>query len=154
MQKAVHIEKTYQDLEKKKGRSVEDQEVAEEMGISLNDYYKMLNATQGVFLLDIESLRTNFSKIPEGDIFDLITDEKNNHPLQLLSLEELKRVLTQAIEALSPKEKIVVALYYYEELTLKEIGQVLNYTESRICQIHSKAISKLRLKLKNYFSKG
>jgi RNA polymerase sigma factor for flagellar operon FliA len=153
-QKAVHIEKTYQDLEKKKGRSVEDQEVAEEMGISLNDYYKMLNATQGVFLLDIESLRTNFSKIPEGDIFDLITDEKNNHPLQLLSLEELKRVLTQAIEALSPKEKIVVALYYYEELTLKEIGQVLNYTESRICQIHSKAISKLRLKLKNYFSKG
>ncbi len=150
-QKAVQIEKTYQALEKKKGRSVEDQEVAEEMGLSLDDYYKMLNESQGVFLLDIESLRTRFSKVPEEDLFDLIMDEKENHPLQLLSLEELKKVLTQAIETLPPKEKTVIALYYYEDLTLKEIGEVLNYTESRICQIHIKAIIKLRSKLKNYF---
>ncbi len=149
-QKAVHIEKTYQALEKKKGRSVEDEEVAEEMGLSLDDFHKMLNATQGVFLLDIESLRTKFSQVPEEDLFDLITDEKENNPLQMLSLEELKKVLAQAIEALPPKERTVIALYYYEELTLKEIGEVLNYTESRICQIHTKAILKLRSKLKYY----
>ena len=149
-QKAVHIEKTYQALEKKKGRSVEDEEVAQEMGISLEDFHKMLNTTQGVFLLDIESLRTKFSHVPEEDLFDLITDEKENNPLQMLSLEELKRVLAQAIEALPPKERTVISLYYYEELTLKEIGEVLNYTESRICQIHTKAILKLRSKLKYY----
>jgi RNA polymerase sigma factor for flagellar operon FliA len=149
-QKAAHIERTHQALEKEKGRSVEDEEVAQEMGISLDDYYKLLNATQGVFLLNIESLRTKCSKIPEEDLFELITDEKENHPLQLLSLKELKEVLTQAIEGLPPKEKTVIALYYYEELTLKEIGEVLNYTESRICQIHAKAILKLRSKLKYY----
>jgi RNA polymerase sigma factor for flagellar operon FliA len=62
----------------------------------------------------------------------------------------LKKVLAQAIESLPPKERTVIALYYYEELTLKEIGEVLNYTESRICQIHTKAILKLRSKLKYY----
>jgi RNA polymerase sigma factor for flagellar operon FliA len=149
-QKAANIEKTFQALEKKKGRSVEDEEVAEEMGISLDDFHKMLNETQGVFLLDIESLRTKFSRVPEEDLFDLITDEKENNPLQMLSLEELKKVLAQAIEALPLKERTVIALYYYEELTLKEIGEVLNYTESRICQIHTKAILKLRSKLKYY----
>jgi len=150
-QKAANIERTYQALEKKKGRSVEDEEVAQEMGISLDDYYKLLNATQGVFLLNIESLWTKRPKIPEEDLFELIMDEKENHPLQLLSLKELKEVLTQAIEGLPPKEKTVIALYYHEELTLKEIGEVLNYTESRICQIHAKAILKLRSKLKYYF---
>ncbi len=149
-QKAVHIEKTFQALEKKKGRAVEDEEVAEELGVSLDEYYKMLNATQGVFLLDIESVRTKFSQVPEEDLFDLIMDEKEKHPLQILSLEELKKVLAQAIESLPPKDKTVIALYYYEELTLKEIGEVLNYTESRICQIHTKAILKLRSKLKYY----
>ena len=149
-QNAAHIEKTYRALENKKGRSVEDDEVAEEMGISLDDFYKLLNASQGVSLLDIDSVRMKFSKVPKEDLFDLIMDEKENNPLQLLDLEELKKVLTQAIEGLPPKEKTVITLYYYEELTLKEIGEVLNYTESRICQIHTKAILKLRSKLKYY----
>lgn len=149
-QKAAQIEKTYQALEKKKGRSVEDEEVAQEMGLSLDDYYSRLNETQGVFFLDIESMRTKFSQIPEEDLFGLIMDEKENHPFHLLSLEELKEVLSRAIEELAYKEKMVISLYYYEELTLKEIGEVIGYTESRICQIHTKAILKLRSKLKYY----
>jgi len=149
-QKAARIEKAYQALEKKKGSSVEDEEVAEEMGISLEEYYKLLNASQGVSLLDIDSVSMKFSKFPEEDLFELIMDEKGNNPLQLLGLEELKEVLAQAIESLSPKERRVIELYYYEELNLREIAEVLNYTESRICQIRIKAILKLRLKLKSY----
>ena len=149
-QKAARIEKAYQALEKKKGCSVEDDEVAEEMGISLEEYYKLLNASQGVSLLDIDSVSMKFPKILEEDLFELIMDEKRNNPLQLLGLEELKKVLAQAIAGLPPKEKRVIELYYYEELNLREIAEVLSYTESRICQIRSKAILKLRLKLKSY----
>ena len=148
--KAAHIEKAYQVLEKKKGCLVEDDEVAEEMGISLEKYYKLLNESQRASLLDIDSVRMKFSKVPEEDLFDLIMDEKGNNPLQLLGLEELKKVLAQAIAGLPPKEKRVIELYYYEELNLREIAEVLSYTESRICQIRSKAILKLRLKLKSY----
>ncbi len=149
-QKAARIEKAYQALEKKKGDSVEDEEVAEEMGISLEEYYKLLNETQRVSLLDIDSVMMKLSEVPEEDLFDLIMDEKGNNPLQLLGLEELKKVLAQAVESLSPKERRVIELYYYEELNLREIAEVLNYTESRICQIRGKAILKLRSKLKYY----
>ncbi len=149
-QKAARLEKAYQALEKKRGCSVEDDEVAEEMGIPLEEYYKLLNASKGVSLLDIDSVRMKFSEVPEEDLFDLIMDEKGNNPLQLLGLEELKRVLAQAIESLPAKERRVIELYYYEELNLREIGEILNYTESRICQIRIKAILKLRSKLKYY----
>ncbi|MBM4332187.1 MAG: FliA/WhiG family RNA polymerase sigma factor [Deltaproteobacteria bacterium] len=147
-QKAAQVEKTYRALEKKKGRAVEDEEIAQEMGLSLDDYYERLKEIQGVFLLDIETLWTKFSKLVEEDIFNLVMDEDENHPFHLFCLVELKEVLARAIGELTNKEKMVVSLYYYEDLTLKEIGEVLGYTESRICQIHTKAILKLRSKLK------
>jgi RNA polymerase sigma factor for flagellar operon FliA len=81
----------------------------------------------------------------------LIVDERENDPARLFSLGELKKVLVQAIDDLSPKEKTVIALYYYDELTLKEIGKVMGFTESRICQIHTKSILKLRAKIQSYF---
>ena len=149
-QKAAQLEKAYQTLEKKKGRAVEEEEVAQEMGISLDHYYNLVNEVNGVFLLDIENLRNRLPKLPEEDLINLLIDEKEKQPLQLLGLEELKRVLTQAIDELSSKEKTVISLYYYEELTLKEIGEVLGFTESRICQIHAKAILKLRGKIRFY----
>ena len=149
-QKAAQLEKAYQTLEKKKGRAVEEEEVAQELGISLDHYYNLVNEVNGVFLLDIENLRNKLPKLPEEDLINLLIDEKEKQPLQLLGLEELKRVLTQAIDELSSKEKTVISLYYYEELTLKEIGEVLGFTESRICQIHAKAILKLRGKIRFY----
>ncbi len=149
-QKAAQLEKAYQALEKKRGRAVDDEEVAQELGLSLDHYYNLVNEVNGVFLLDIESLRNKLPKLPEEDLINLLIDEKEKQPLQLLGLEELKKVLAQAIDELSPKEKTVVSLYYYEELTLKEIGEVLGFTESRICQIHAKAILKLKAKVRYY----
>jgi RNA polymerase sigma factor for flagellar operon FliA len=71
-----------------------------------------------------------------------------------LTFMELKTALAQTIDKLTQKEKTIIALYYYDELTLKEIGQVMGFTESRICQIHSKVILKLRTQLKKIFETG
>jgi RNA polymerase sigma factor for flagellar operon FliA len=151
--KAAQLEKAFQALEQKKGQAIkdmDDEEVAQELGLSLEDYYKRLNEVRGIPLLEIGGLRGKISQLPDEDILNLIEDDNENNPLQLLGLEELKKILTQAIESLPPKEKTVIALYYYDELTLKEIGEVLGVSESRICQIHTKAILKLRTKIQSY----
>lgn len=153
-QKATQLEKTYLSLERKHGGPVEDDEVAKEMGLSLEHYYDLLNEIRGVPLIDIESIRHKISQLQEDDFLSLIVDERENDPAHILSLEELKKVLTRAIDGLTPKEKTVIALYYYDELTLKEIGKVLGFTESRICQIHTKCILKLRAQIQNYIQEG
>ena len=149
-QKATQLEKAFVNLEKKRGRPAEDEEVAQELGLSLDDYYEMVNEVHGVFLLDVPRLPIKIPNLPDEDLIDLLVDEKENHPFNLLSLAEIKKVLTQAIEELSPKERTVISLYYYEELTLKEIGEILGFTESRICQIHTKSVLKLRSKIRHY----
>lgn len=149
-QKAAQLEKACQTLEKKRGRAAEDEEVAQEMGLSLDSYYTLVNEVNGVFLLDIENVRHKIPKLPEEDLINLLTDDQEKQPLHLLGLEELKKVLAEAVEELSPKEKTVISLYYYEELTLKEIGEVMGFTESRICQIHAKSILKLKTKIRSY----
>ncbi len=149
-QKAAQLEKAFQALEKKKGRAADEEEVAQEMGLSLEGYYSMINEINGVFLTDIGGVRKKIPHFSDEDLLNLLVDEPENHPFNLLSLEELKEVLTRAIEELTPKERTVISLYYYEELTLKEIGEVLGFTESRICQIHTKAILKLRTKIRFY----
>lgn len=149
-QKASKIEKTYQILEKQNGRAVEDEEVAQAMSISLEDYYDLLNEIRGVSVLDIESLRPKLSEQGEEEFADLPIESRDNQPFHFFRQLEIKELLSGAIRELSPNEKMVISLYYYEQLTLKEIGQVMGYTESRICQLHTKAILKLRSKLKNY----
>jgi RNA polymerase sigma factor for flagellar operon FliA len=149
-QKAAQLEKTYLSLERKRGGPVEDEEVAKELGLSLEEYYALITEVKGISLLDLEGLRYQIPQFVEENFLTLLIDEKENDPFHLLSLEELKTILARAIDELSPKERTVISLYYYEEMTLKEIGAVLGFTESRICQIHTKAILKLRAKVKNY----
>lgn len=149
-QKATKIEKTYQILEKQNGRAAEDEEVAQAMSISLEDYYALLSEIRGVSVLDIESLRPKLSEQGEDEFADLPIESRDNQPFHFFRQLEIKELLSRAIRELSPNEKMVISLYYYEQLTLKEIGQVMGYTESRICQLHTKAILKLRSKLKNY----
>lgn len=153
-QKSTQLEKTLARLEKDKGGAVEDEEVASEMGLSLEAYYDLLNEIKGVSLLDLEEIHQKLSDLSEEDPLGFFEDEPDHDPLEKLRVEELKGILARAIETLSPKEQQVLSLYYYEELTLKEIGEVLGYTESRICQIHGKAILKLRAKLRAYWEDG
>lgn len=140
--KSNELEKACVALEQKLGAHPSDEQVVSELGISIDEYYKLLDEIKGISLM------------PE-DIHEVINENKGMYHLGTESDElfeqtyrqEIKAHLTEAIGALSEKEQLVLALYYYEELTMKEIGAVLGYTESRISQIHTKSILKLRTRL-------
>lgn len=150
-QKMTRLDKAYWQLEKEKGRPVEDEEMAEALGVTLADFYGLLNDTNRVSLLDIENLPRQLTGLKDDELVQMLRDDEQRDPAIQLSLMEIKKILAQAIERLSQKEKTIISLYYFEEMTLKEIGQIMGFTESRICQIHSKVILKLRVQLKKVF---
>jgi RNA polymerase sigma factor for flagellar operon FliA len=141
------IEDAIRALELKLGREPKDDEIAEEMGLDMDSYYKMISRSHGVNLLSLDELML------DGGITPKIANQASDQPSPIdeLKVKEIKSVIFKALSTLSKKEQIVMSLYYYDELTLKEIAQVLSLTESRISQIHSKAIIRLRIKLKSYY---
>lgn len=145
--KITELEKTYEYLEKDLNRPPKDKEVAEALGISLEKFYKLLDKTKNVTFLDVETIRRGMSDNNEKDLFDLIADDSDIDPFDLLNKNEIKKILINAITALPEKEKIVISLYYYEDLTMREIGEIMGYTESRISQMHTKAMLRLRVRL-------
>jgi RNA polymerase sigma factor for flagellar operon FliA len=145
--KMTDLERVLIKLEKEKGRPVEDEEMAVELGITLEEYHQLLEETKGVSFLDIEMFRRRMPDNQEDDLFDLIADCEKNDPYAVLNLSEIKKIVMHAIDNLPAKEREVVTLYYYEELTMKEIGEIIGYTESRISQLHSKAILRIRARL-------
>lgn len=150
--KAAQVEKTYQTLEIGLGRPATDEEVAKALKISLEEFQKLLGEVRGVNILDIESFRGLGQSATRNDLFELIADENAQDALEILGLSEIRSVLAEAINSIPEKERLVVTLYYYEELTMKEIGEVLGYTESRISQIHTKAVLRLKARLRRYFN--
>ena len=127
------------------GREPDDFEVAEEMEIDLDSYHRMTTRAQGIGLFSLDGT------VP--DCFDSQAAGQNaeaSSPFNELKRKELKQIIAKTLAQLSEKEQLVMSLYYFDELTLKEIAQVLNLTESRISQIHSKTIIKLRVKLRSY----
>jgi RNA polymerase sigma factor for flagellar operon FliA len=150
--KATDLERTYSKLEKKMGRPASDEETAAEMNISLDEYHKLLDETKAISFMDIELLR---QQTPEqsktGNGLASISMDAND-PFAVINLKQIRDLLATSIESLPEKERLTVSLYYFNELTMKEIGQVLNYTESRISQMHSKAMLRLRTKIKKALS--
>jgi RNA polymerase sigma factor for flagellar operon FliA len=147
-QKARDLQKTYAKLENELGRLPYDDEVCESLGISLKEFEDLLSDVAPATLISLEeAMPDRSSDSKELRVIDTIEDPGSSNPLKELGFMEVKSILKDAIANLPEKEKLVVALYHYEELTLKEIGVVLDITESRVSQIHSKAILKLRSKL-------
>jgi len=140
------IESAMNTLKFKFGREPEDFEIADEMGVDIDTYYKMLLKSRGACLLSLDEV------MPDGKspgFTRLISGLPSS--LDELKIKELKGIIARAISNLPKKEQIVISLYYYDELTLKEIGRVLDLTESRISQIHSKTIIRLRSALRSYY---
>jgi RNA polymerase sigma factor for flagellar operon FliA len=147
-QKARELQRTYAKLENDLGRIPYDDEVCEELKISMKEYEDILSDVAPATLISLEeSMPDRGSDSKELRVIDTIEDPGSSNPLKELGFIEVKNILKEAIANLPENEKLVVALYHYEELTLKEIGVVLDITESRVSQIHSKAILKLRSKL-------
>jgi len=147
-QKSRDLQKVFAKLENKLGRPAYDDEVCKELGVSIEEYEMLLSEVTPTTIISLEeSLPNRSTDSKELKIVDTIEDPGGDNPLLSLGFEELKQILKSTISHLPEKEKLVIALYHYEELTLKEIGVVLDISESRVSQIHSKAILKLRSKL-------
>ena len=148
-QKTREIDETVQHLEARLGRSATDEEVAGEMGMSLDQYNQMMLKVSGTSMLSLNDVWYTGEDNDKISIVESIEAPNSLRPDAIAEKDEMRRVIVEAINDLPEKEKKVLVLYYYEDLTLKEIGKVLDVTESRISQLHTKAISRLRGKLTN-----
>ena len=147
-QKEHALDRAYEELERRLGRSATDEEVAALLGIALEDFYAWLGQVKGVSLLSLETLGMRSADGETINLLEILPSDDTQGPAQLLLANRLKAIIARTIEDLPYQEKVVISLYYYEELTMKEIGKVLEITESRVSQIHTKAIFHLRTKLK------
>jgi RNA polymerase sigma factor for flagellar operon FliA len=146
--KAREVEKAYAKLESELHRTPSEAEVAAEMGIGLDDLHQIFSQVSFVNVVALdELLSVGGEKGDKLSLVDTLEDTRAEDPVLAFESEETKFLLAKAINMLPEREKIVVTLYYYEGLTLAEIGQVLGVTESRICQMHTKAVLQLRGKL-------
>ena len=148
-QKASAIDRVVQKLQNRLGRPPEDDEIAGEMGISLDELFVALNETKSMPILSLEDLGIAKESGEQQSLLDCLAGKGDADPQTHLRLSELKEIIAKAIDTLPEKERLMISLYYYEELTMKEIGEVLGITESRVSQIHSKAVFRLRNKLKS-----
>jgi RNA polymerase sigma factor FliA len=136
------LEKALHDLQKTMGRLPNDGEVADYMGITLEQYFKLLDETKGIPIISQEDLTPDY--IETHSVSEVLETVDHGNPLDLFVGKESRQRLKQVIETLPQKEKLVISLYYYDEMTMKEIGIILDLTESRVCQLHTQAILHIR----------
>lgn len=141
------IKEAYNDLEKELGRLPEDEEIAETLQLSLDEYYKTLQRANARITLRFEDFHERSNSDDDLDILECIPDTNALTPLDICESEEVKERLARLISELPEKEKLVLSLYYWDELTMKEIGKVLDLTEGRVCQLHNQAIVRLKAKI-------
>lgn len=144
------IEKAAAEVEQKMNRPAHGSEIATEMGVDLDTYYDMLGRSRDVDVLSLDefvenhgndsSCRRSYGNFISG----------NEDPFDQVFTRQLKKATAKEIKALPERDRIILSLYYYEGLTLREIGEVIGLTESRVSQIHSKTITKLRSRLKSF----
>jgi RNA polymerase sigma factor FliA len=149
-QKVKRLERAYATLEHELGRPPASEEVATSLGIDIGEFENMLDAVKSTSLVSLDELGQAPPSEDKSDLLKALLTREDQDPLETLNLQDLKKALTLAIAALPEKERLVLSLYYFEELTMKEVGKVLNLTESRISQLHTQAVLRLRGKLKGY----
>jgi len=148
-QKTREVETTISSLEAQLGRTASDQEIANAMGLDETEYMKVIQKISGTSIISLNDLWYSGDENDKVSIGDSIESPSSMNPDVMVVNDEIRRVIVDAINELPEKEKKILVLYYYEDLTLKDIGRVLQVTESRVSQLHTKAILHLRSKLTN-----
>lgn len=144
--KAREVAEAVRRIENEKGRDARGVEVAAEMGLDLAEYHKILQDSTGCRIFSFEDPGSL------GDETARNSDKQQNQPLENLQNEDFKQGLAEAIKGLPERERLVMALYYDEELNLREIGDVLGVSESRVCQIHGQALIRLRARMDTWLA--
>ena len=142
-QKGNNIDAATRNLTGRLGRPVTESEIAHQMGLSVRDFRIMAEKARPVAVISYEDLGTSVGE-DRRNFLDCVADPSTPDPEQCSRLSNRRSVMLKAIQKLSERQRVVLSLYYFEDLNLKEIGKILGVTESRISQIHSKAVQQLR----------
>jgi RNA polymerase sigma factor for flagellar operon FliA len=145
--KIRELEMTYLKLAQQLGREANDTEVAADMGLTIEQFHK-IKQNAGISFISFEDFGI-FSNKEKESLINYFMQESEIDPFSMIRLKEIKDAIASILGVVSEKEKIVISLYYQDELTMKEIGKILDITESRVSQIHAKAIIHLRERLRN-----
>ncbi len=145
-QKQKKIDAAIKEIENEKGRAATDEEIAKSLGISDEEYLSWQSQMKVTGVVSLDEFMESGTEAPAQQN----SQQRFETPEEVIEKEEMKKVLGQALELLTEKEKKVILLYYYEDLTLKEISNVLEVSESRISQLHTRALQKLKSKMGNY----
>lgn len=146
--RAKEIERKCRELEEKLGRMATDGELAEALNVSIDELNSMYSELNSTSFLSLDEVWQNDDGNKPISRLQTIEDSLISNQLLFLQKNEAREIIVETLNELPEKDKLVMVLYYYENLTLKEIGQVLNVSESRICQIHTKVVLRLRGMLK------
>jgi RNA polymerase sigma factor for flagellar operon FliA len=141
------IEAAVAKLEQQLGRAPQESEIAKEMGVTLNEYQELLGKVRGTQLVYLEDMS---GADGDSDFLDRHVADAEANPLAQLQDQRMRAALIEAIKVLPEREQYVMSMYYEHDMNLKEIAAVLKVTESRVCQLHSQSIARLRVKLREY----
>jgi RNA polymerase sigma factor FliA len=141
------IESAVRKLEQQFGRAPQESEIAKEMGVSLTEYQEMLGKVRGTQLVYLEDMSGDDGS---DDYLDRHVADSDANPMLLLQDQRMREALVEAIKHLPEREQYVMSMYYEHDMNLKEIAAVLGVTESRVCQLHSQSIARLRVKLREW----
>ena len=151
--KAKQLEETYNVLEVRLGRPATDAEVAAELKIDLKELDEMVGEVSIATIMSLDADTSGDDSEQSTSLGDYLADPTTEDVEQILAQQEMKDLIGKRLTELPEKEQLVLVLYYFEELTLKEIGEILDVTESRVCQIHTKAIIRLKGKIQRHEGK-
>lgn len=146
-EKAKLVERAYQKLEGELGRPATEDEMCQELNVSKEEFHDLVNKAKSVSLLNIDD-SASFNRVDRKLMMGLLENKKLSNPAAVVNYRKIQERIKEGITALPEKQRLVLSLYYYEDLNLKEIGQVLDVTESRVSQLHTQAVLKLKAKLK------
>ena len=147
--KAKKLERAHLEVESELGRVPKEKEIADKLNLSMKEYFVLSNQVRSVNIVSIDESQT-LSVNDKKSLFELLEKEKT--PFRDISNKSVKNIIHKAIEELPERQRIVLSLYYYEGFNLKKIGSILNVTESRVSQLHAKAVSRLKLKFNRMFN--